>query len=338
MSDNKSHEILLSISIPTYNRPEKLKRCLLSIIDQISDHVEIVVTDNSDTDETKYVVEEIVASTGVKINYYKNSKNIGLDANFYEGVIKSRGLYVHWLSDDDEMLPGKLKILLKVINNLKTKCSFIFLNSLGFEEKNNKREWKNTWLSEEGQAEFLNVELALSEIGSDMTFISSYCFHREGWISVSNPDKHFGTNLYLTYTLMAFLGKFREIYLLRTPIIAHRHDYTDNFHLLRPFTIELQKALISYSGECNLNRTELIKVYNAILAKLVFELIVGLKCNYFKPKGKVNYINDVIIPCWKRKVFWTKLLPAIILPKIGYSIIRKIRKVVKPVVNLNLIA
>ena len=125
---------------------------------------------------------------------------------------------------------------------------------------------------------------------------------------------------------MAFLGKFREIYFVRTPIIAHRHDYTGNFHLLRPFTIELQKALVYYSAECGLDDKKLIEVYNTILSKLVFELIVGIKCNYFAPKGKIDFINDVILPCWKRKAFWIKLLPAILLPKFGYTIIRKLRK------------
>ena len=317
---------LLSIAIPTYNRPQKLKKCLLSVISQITDQVEIVVTDNSENEESSFIVEELIVEMGVDIKYYHNEKNIGLDGNFYEGVQKSNGLYVHWLSDDDELMPGSLVILLNLLSEIRNTKSFIFLNSIGFEENINGRIWKSQWLNTVGPIHFDNVELALEEIGSDITFVSSYCFHRESWISVSVPSRHFGTNLYLTYTLIAFLAQFREIYFIRTPIIGHRHDYTGNFHLLKPFTIELQKALVYYSAECGLDEKKLIEVYNSILSKLVFGLIVGIKCNYFVPKDKIDYINDVILPCWRRKAFWTKLLPAILLPKFGYTIIRKLRK------------
>ncbi len=320
---------LLSIAIPTYNRPQKLRKCLLSIINQISEEVEIVVTDNSDNNESYFVIKELIDKSGVNINYYHNEVNIGLDGNFYEGVKRSNGIYVHWLSDDDELMPNILSTLLCFIAKIKDTKSFVFLNSIGFEEKDNERLWKTPWLKLNGKECFDDVENALNEIGSDMTFVSSYCFHRESWINVSAPSKHFGTNLYLTYTLMAFLGKYRSMFFIRTPIIAHRHDYTGNFHLLRPFTIELQKALVNYSSECGLDKKKLIKVYNNILSKLVFELIVGIKCNYFIPKGKINYMSDVVFPCWRRKAFWFKLFPAILLPQTGYTILRYIRKTVK---------
>lgn len=326
MANQEMNKKLLSIAIPTYNRPEKLNKCLISILNQISDLVEIIVTDNSDNNLSSLVVDKLINETGVNINYYPNERNIGLDGNFYECIVKSNGKYVHWLSDDDELMPGSIEILLSLLSEIQYEKAFVFLNSIGFEENNDFRIWKRTWLKEVGKTHYNDVELALEEIGSDMTFVSSFCFQRESWLEVSTPEKHFGTNLYLTYTLMAYLGKFRNVYLLRTPIVAHRHDYTGNFHLLKPFTIELRNALVYYSVECGLNKQKLTEVYNKILSTLVFELILGIKCNYFVPRGKINYFRDIVLPCWKFSAFWKKLLPALVLPKFCYSIIRSSRK------------
>lgn len=48
----------VSICIPTYNRPTLLKELLDSILSQTYPNYEIIITDNSDTFETKELIEE----------------------------------------------------------------------------------------------------------------------------------------------------------------------------------------------------------------------------------------------------------------------------------------
>ena len=56
-------EILLSISIPTYNRSVYLEECLNSIVQQIDINekakIEIYISDNGSTDDTYEVVKKI---------------------------------------------------------------------------------------------------------------------------------------------------------------------------------------------------------------------------------------------------------------------------------------
>ena len=47
---------LITIGIPTYNRSEKLFRCLESTINQDYENIEIIVCDNNSNDNTSQVV------------------------------------------------------------------------------------------------------------------------------------------------------------------------------------------------------------------------------------------------------------------------------------------
>ena len=75
--ENKIHdiqdELLISILIPTYNRPEKTLRAVYSALQQNYSHIEVIVTDNSDNDQTKNLLESIISDK--RLRYYKNETN-----------------------------------------------------------------------------------------------------------------------------------------------------------------------------------------------------------------------------------------------------------------------
>ena len=66
---------LLSICIPTYNRAQFLPALLESIITQINGHedkVEIIVSDNASTDNTKQITQNDKSAE----HFFKNAKKI----------------------------------------------------------------------------------------------------------------------------------------------------------------------------------------------------------------------------------------------------------------------
>ena len=69
---------LLTIAIPTYNRPRKLQalyeNCLLPILESYTDVVSIIVCDNSDATDAAC---NRTLFTDSKVRYIKNTKNIG---------------------------------------------------------------------------------------------------------------------------------------------------------------------------------------------------------------------------------------------------------------------
>jgi len=88
----------VSICITTYNRP-KLKKILLeSILKQTYENYEIIITDNSDTFDTKKVVESFHSN---KIKYVKNAKNIGMGRNALKAFSFVDGEFMTFAPDDD---------------------------------------------------------------------------------------------------------------------------------------------------------------------------------------------------------------------------------------------
>jgi len=69
-------EIKLSIAIPTYNGETTIRVTLDSIVPQLEDCVEIVISDNASSDETAEIVREYRAKYPV-IRYSRNDEALG---------------------------------------------------------------------------------------------------------------------------------------------------------------------------------------------------------------------------------------------------------------------
>jgi glycosyltransferase involved in cell wall biosynthesis len=113
----------VSICIPTYNRPEFLLQALRSCFSQTYKDYEIVISDNSESNETKKVVLEL---KNKKIRYYKNPKNIGSFNNLIKVVTLAKGRYIKFLLDDDLLSDNCIEAMVKVMNaheNIGVVCS-----------------------------------------------------------------------------------------------------------------------------------------------------------------------------------------------------------------------
>lgn len=67
---------LVSILIPTYNRPYYFQMALQSAINQTYKNFEIVIADDSTNDETMTLIQSYLNQYPF-IRYYKNEHNIG---------------------------------------------------------------------------------------------------------------------------------------------------------------------------------------------------------------------------------------------------------------------
>ena len=108
----------LTIAIPTYNRSAFLKQSLVRISKQIINlekDIELIVSDNCSTDDTKEVVEEFI-QCGLPIIYNRNISNIGMDGNFVYCFQNASSKYVWVLGDDDYLTEGTISKLLSIID------------------------------------------------------------------------------------------------------------------------------------------------------------------------------------------------------------------------------
>mgnify|MGYP002520762975 CR=1 FL=1 len=110
---------LLTIIIPTYNRCSLLKKSLNNLLPMTKDYLEMVdvyVSDNDSTDETKDVVCHFLASYP-NLKYFKQDQNIGAANNFYDATKRVKTKYVTLLSDDDLVLPTYLSTIIQILSD-----------------------------------------------------------------------------------------------------------------------------------------------------------------------------------------------------------------------------
>ena len=91
----------VSVGIPTYNRPDGLRRTLRCITSQMYTNLEIIISDNaSPSSESEEVAREFMKSDS-RIKFFRQTKNVGAIFNFKFVLGKSTGDYFMWAADDD---------------------------------------------------------------------------------------------------------------------------------------------------------------------------------------------------------------------------------------------
>lgn len=104
---------LVSVVIPSYNYGAFIGAAIDSVLDQSYDKVEVVVVDDSSTDDTRQVVEKYLVDNRVR---YLWQDNAGVSAARNHGMQASRGEFMAFLDADDswpqrDMLTAGVKYL-----------------------------------------------------------------------------------------------------------------------------------------------------------------------------------------------------------------------------------
>ncbi|MDD2914292.1 MAG: glycosyltransferase [Gallionella sp.] len=125
---NLSAQPLLSICISTYNRAAWLGLSLQNLerlIPVALDEVEIVVCDNTSTDNTPEVVKPYMGRSDFR--YYRNPANVGMLGNLQVTAHHARGRHVWILGDDDLLKPGSIERILQVLRT-QPDLALVYLN------------------------------------------------------------------------------------------------------------------------------------------------------------------------------------------------------------------
>jgi glycosyltransferase involved in cell wall biosynthesis len=108
---------LVSVGIPTYNRPEGLRRTLNCITAQTYPNLEIIVSDNfSENIEVAQVIEEF-CEIDKRIISIRQIENIGPIDNFKFLLNKAIGKYFMWAADDDYF--ESINLIEELVKNIK---------------------------------------------------------------------------------------------------------------------------------------------------------------------------------------------------------------------------
>ena len=95
-----SQHVLVSVGIPTYNRPKTLERTLNCLVNQTYRNIEIIVSDNCSTDmNVKNILEKYALDNRVLV--IQQPENRGAVFNMNTILEKATGDYFMRLNDDD---------------------------------------------------------------------------------------------------------------------------------------------------------------------------------------------------------------------------------------------
>ena len=103
---------VVSVIIPTHNRPEYLRRALISVKIQTFDDIEIIVVDDASSVDLEDVLQDFP-----DVIYLRNKTNKGPCYSRNRGLKHARGKFINFLDDDDILYPEKIEKQVTLFRN-----------------------------------------------------------------------------------------------------------------------------------------------------------------------------------------------------------------------------
>ena len=124
--------VLVSVGIPTFQRPEQLRKTLHSLVQQTYQNLEILISDNaSDDGQTQQIAQQFMEQDP-RVCYYRHPHNVGMYANFKSVFEQSTGDYFCWVADDDTRSPDFIEACLSVFQSTESSprcCHLVVVNT-----------------------------------------------------------------------------------------------------------------------------------------------------------------------------------------------------------------
>jgi glycosyltransferase involved in cell wall biosynthesis len=326
-----SDEILLTISIPTYNRAAYLDICLAQICKQWKgkeSSLEVVVSDNCSPDSTGDVVRKYIHQ-GFPIRYVRNEANIGADRNILQAFQLARGKYAVAFGDDDVFLDGSLDKILQFLQQ--GEYGDVFLRPYGFVQdylrekpRHNPRRIRT----------YDRVEDFLGDISFWTTFISGNIVNKSLLKQRDDLDLFLDTNLIqLSWIFPALLAGKRNA-VIDEPLLAMKTENTGGYQLVKVFGENMNKIMKVFSGD-GLSQKSIDVMNRNLLLTFFPSFIVKIRSNS-GDFGKGDSF-DALYPVFKDyALYWVFLVPLIRLPLplakgwlFFIRVINKLKKVVQ---------
>lgn len=117
---------LVSIGIPVYNVEPYIEKCLLSVLNQTYQNLEILVVDDLGSDNSMLIVEGLQKSHshGSLIRILRHSQNSGIGEARNTIISQAKGKYLFFIDSDDYIELYTIDILLKEAETHYTDCVF----------------------------------------------------------------------------------------------------------------------------------------------------------------------------------------------------------------------
>ncbi|QFU83041.1 glycosyltransferase family 2 protein [Natronorubrum aibiense] len=118
---------LVSVVIPTYDRPAFIEGAVETALSQTHDDLEVVIVCDPPVEETRAVLEQYADDDRVRPFY--NDERLGIAASRNRAIEHARGEYICILDDDDRWAPEKVDAQLSVMAD-NPNCGIVYTGGL----------------------------------------------------------------------------------------------------------------------------------------------------------------------------------------------------------------
>lgn len=178
----------ISVCMATYNGEKYIKEQIMSILKQIKDNDEFIISDDKSTDNTRKIVEEI---NDPRIKLVINEGENGYTKNFENALKKSSGDTIFLSDQDDVWVDNKVELMLKqlensdmVISNAKIVDSNLeVINESHFQLYNVKKGFWNNFLKTRYIGACMAFKREVLERALPFPKHQKYCAH-DYWLTI----------------------------------------------------------------------------------------------------------------------------------------------------------
>lgn len=283
----------VSITIPTYRRPELLKESVESAINQDGyDDYEIIIVDNDATGEFDgQIIEMLKSFASDKVVYYRNQENIGMFGNWNRCIELATGEWMTILNDDDVIFKSYLSKAYGILS-ISKKLDRLDFDSVFFNQLSDLNIVPNDPLSLKiKKVKFQIYILDNINVGMhSMLLRRNHCLNLGGFNEFYYPSSDYIFN-------MQYAHKFHNIIRINEALVGYRTSVGEsiNFKTQIGF-IRLYKSMGIFLYHKSPNILSYL-FYLLHLRKRYSEVV--LRCNVSIPSRFVyGLLQKIIIKCY----------------------------------------
>lgn len=301
------NKILLSIAILTYNRARCLENLLNNILPQTKELgglIEVCISNNASTDNTREVVTNFKEKYPDLIKYNENKNNLGSDRNILKVMEMSSGDFIWTFGDDDSIADNGLSEvvnLIKRIDRKNTGLITVAFESYFIDKRTNQRVVCGSTLNKNKPEIFeMDKKDVIGIPFPNAGFITLLIFNNEVFKKVMKEEKEIVEKAIGTFYLHVILRSLmflkysylNAIALNKLMVFQELPSYKffveDKFILQYQVQKKLNNLLLSYRYMNNIYAPSIIKRNNGLRRGFIIDMTVMRafkNCNYFSYFG-----------------------------------------------------
>lgn len=271
---------LVSVVVPTHNRPEFLKKTIQSILSQTYTNWELIVISNGTNKANSDVVQKFEDR---RIRYADQKNSGGPSSPRNHGIRLAKGVYVAFCDDDDLWMPSKLQKQVEMLE-LNPTFGLCYTNMKRFDEA---KEWIEA--NDNGPADLDTLlyknTVPISSIFMHKSLLDQYGGFTESSIVGYSEDYDFVLK-YSYYTKLYHLDEFLINYWSGMGRTSLKSDLFGIIHYIK----YLKGVLGCYYLQYQANRVGIRKIVLPILSQIksIAKIIVYNILKKLKIAGSPN--------------------------------------------------